>query len=85
MWYHDSTFDGVYAHYRRAIWQYFLGKTRSKDVAEELTQDVFLKAYRERESFNLQFKFSVWLWEVARNTATDWFRKNADILKHDQT
>jgi len=82
MWYHDHSFDGVYAHYRRPIWQYILNKTKSKEIAEVLTQDVFLKAYRERESFNPKFRFSAWLWTIARNTVTDWYRKNSETFKH---
>lgn len=81
MWYHDNTFDGVYAHYRRPIWQYFLAKTKNKNVADELTQDVFLKAYRERDSFKQELPVSAWLWTIARNTVTDWFRKYSESQK----
>lgn len=75
MWYHDNTFDGVYAHYRRPILQYILEITKNEKVAEKLTQDVFLKAYRERESFNPSFKLSRWLGAITKRTISEWRRQ----------
>jgi RNA polymerase sigma-70 factor (ECF subfamily) len=43
--------------------------------AEDLTQDVFLKAYRKADSFNGQSSLSTWLYRIARNTVIDAQRK----------
>lgn len=39
--------------------------------AEDLTQDVFLKAYRNASSFNRESALSTWLFRIARNTVID--------------
>lgn len=43
--------------------------------AEDLTQDVFLKAYRKADTFNGQSTLSTWLYRIARNTVIDAQRK----------
>jgi RNA polymerase sigma-70 factor (ECF subfamily) len=40
-----------------------------RERAEELTQDVFLKAFQHLHAFNRQAKLSTWLYRIAYNTA----------------
>jgi len=42
---------------------------------EDLTQDVFLKAYRNTDSFKGDSKVSTWVYRIARNTVLDALRK----------
>jgi len=42
--------------------------------AEELTQEVFLKAYRDLEQFRGEAKFSTWLYQIALNLCRDYWR-----------
>ena len=50
-----------------------------KEDAEELTQDVFMKAFRHLSSFKEDSSFSTWLYRIATNTALSAARKR----KHD--
>jgi RNA polymerase sigma-70 factor (ECF subfamily) len=50
----------------------------SCEEAEELTQDVFLKAYSNLHKFKQHSSFSTWLYRIARNTAFD------HLSKHDR-
>lgn len=43
--------------------------------AEEITQDVFLKAFEKLSSFNTDSKFSTWLYRIAYNTAITALRR----------
>jgi len=49
----------------------------SKELAEDITQDVFLKAWEKRTSYDRE-KSSLknWLYIIARNTVVDYYRKN---------
>jgi len=45
-----------------------------KERAEELAQEVFLKAYRELERFRGDAKFSTWIYQIALNACRDDWR-----------
>jgi RNA polymerase sigma-70 factor (ECF subfamily) len=44
-------------------------------LAEDLAQDTFLKAFRSLSSFDVNRKFSSWLFRIANNTAIDAIRR----------
>lgn len=44
------------------------------DVADDLTQEVFLKVYRKPASFDPRSRFTTWLYAVARNASIDFLR-----------
>lgn len=67
-------FDAAYAQYHRQVRTYVRNLMGSSQDAEELTQDVFLKAYLARDSYDPQYSVSTWLYSIARNTVTDRFR-----------
>ena len=50
-----------------------------KEDAEELTQDVFIKVFRQLSSFKEESSFSTWIYRIATNTAISAARKR----KHD--
>ena len=47
----------------------------SREDAEELTQDVFMKVFRSLDSFQRNSSFSTWLYRIAYNTAISAMRK----------
>jgi RNA polymerase sigma-70 factor (ECF subfamily) len=55
---------------------------RSREDAEELTQDVFLKVYRSIGSFKRESSFSTWLYRIAYNAAISATRKRKQEFCH---
>ena len=47
----------------------------NKEDAEDILQEVFLKAYQNLNDFELNFKFSNWIYSIAHNTTISTFRK----------
>jgi len=47
--------------------------------AEELTQDAFLKAFRNIQSYRSESKFSTWLYRIAYNTCISSLRKKKEL------
>src|ERR1700712_515360 len=49
--------------------------TKTREDAEEVAQDCFIKAYRSLASFQQQSKFSTWLYSIVYTTAMTFLRK----------
>jgi len=48
---------------------------RERELAEDLSQEVFLKAYRALDSYDPSRKFSSWLFKIAHNATIDHLRR----------
>ncbi len=72
--------------YRENIYYMMLKMVRNQDDAEDLTIEVFGKAFKRLPSFNPEYAFSTWLFRIASNNAIDFIRKKkkADTLSLDQ-
>ncbi|EDY85288.1 RNA polymerase sigma factor, sigma-70 family [Verrucomicrobiia bacterium DG1235] len=59
--------------------------TRNRQDAEDLTQDTFVKAYRNIHRYDSKYSFSTWLYTIARRTAYNHFRdsKPTESLEYD--
>lgn len=71
-----KSFEDIVYYYEKKIFGYLLKLTRNKQDAEDLTQEVFLKIYKNLKSYQTDKKFSTWIFTIAKNSATDFFRKN---------
>lgn len=54
---------------------------KNDEVAQDLTNDVFVKVYKNLNLYKPTHKFSTWVYKIATNTAIDYLRK--DKLYHD--
>jgi RNA polymerase sigma-70 factor (ECF subfamily) len=70
-----DAFEVLYAKYHRGLYAYLLSMLRSPHVAEDLTQDIFIKLFRQIGSYRFQSPFAHWLFRLARNLAIDHLRK----------
>ncbi len=60
--------------YKASIYAYTYGKIRSLQDAEDVTQEVFLQAYRNLRSLRHWESFAFWLHRIARNLCNKWIR-----------
>lgn len=69
----------LYAHfveqYSEAVFSLVAHMINCREDAEEITQDIFLKAYEKLSSFNVESSFSTWLYRIAYNTTISALRK----------
>jgi len=70
----DAEFAEVASRYRPQIFRFLLASLRDPDVAETLTQDCLLKAYRNWESFRGESSVMTWLLRIAINLQKDHWR-----------
>lgn len=72
--------DELMTVYGKEVWNYAYSLTRKKDMADDITQEVFLKVYRHIHSFRRDASVKTWLLTITRNTAID-FRRSAFFRK----
>ena len=63
----DSAFDYLVQKYRRPIISFMYRMAHNSAAAEDLAQEVFLRVYRSRASYEPSAKFSTWLYRIATN------------------
>lgn len=79
-----SVFAILVERYQNYVFTLVLRFTVSREDAEEISQDVFVKAYRSLQDFRGDSKFSTWLFTIARTTCLSFLRKKKlDILSLD--
>jgi len=67
----DPAFDYLVEKYRRPMISFMYRMTHNQSVAEELAQEVFLRVYRSRQSYEASAKFTTWLYRIATNLAVN--------------
>lgn len=73
----QKAFDELMKRYQQKIFGYLLRSVRNYEDAEELTLEVFFKAYRALGSWEPKAKFSTWLYTIASNLSIDYHRSKA--------
>ena len=53
-----------------------LGFVKSESDALDISQDAFVKAYRNIKKFKMEFRFFPWFYQILKNLSLDWLRKN---------
>jgi RNA polymerase sigma-70 factor (ECF subfamily) len=61
--------------YERPIFSLVYRMVRDRELAEDLSQETFVKALNAIESYRPEYKFSSWLFKIANNTAIDHLRR----------
>ena len=68
-------FERLIDHYQGDIYRLIFYRIRSRMDAEDLTQDVFVRAYRSISRIREPHKFRSWLFRIAINRVNDYLRK----------
>lgn len=61
--------------YQSYVFTLILRMVKSREDAEEIAQDVFVKAYRSLADFRGESKFSTWLYTITNTTSITFLRK----------
>lgn len=78
-----EAFACIYDRYLDQIYGFVYAKVRNRELAEDLTSDVFLRALRSLPRFSWQgVDLGAWLVTIARNRVTDHFKSARTRLEH---
>jgi RNA polymerase sigma factor (sigma-70 family) len=65
----------LFERYHIMLFNFFLRLTGNRSSSEDLVQEVFFRILKYRRTYQGQSKFSVWMYQIARNVHVDFLRK----------
>jgi RNA polymerase sigma factor (sigma-70 family) len=71
----QSAYADLIKRHQRFVFTLAMRFSKTREDAEEIAQDCFIKAYRSLESFQRQSKFTTWLYSIVYTTAMTTLRK----------
>lgn len=71
----QAAYADLVKRHQRFVFTLAVRFTKTREDAEEVAQDCFIKAYRSLASFQQQSKFSTWLYSIVYTTAMTHLRK----------
>src|SRR5688572_11695202 len=70
-----AAFEELYRRHKGGLFRFVTRSVRDRAVAEELYQEIWMRAIEARGRYEVQAKFSTWLYTIAHNRLVDHRRK----------
>ncbi len=67
-------FSALLDRHRNSVVHFLFRMVQNQAIAEELAQEVFLRVFRSRASYEPSAKFTTWLFRISTNLAFNWLR-----------
>ena len=74
-----DAFNTLYKELSSFIFNVIFRMVKTKEIAEELTHDVFIKLYDNRTTFNHSVKFETWSYRIAMNHTLNWLKRGQSL------
>ena len=71
-----AAFGQLLERHRNPVAGFMYRMVQNQGVAEELAQEVFLRVYRSRATYEPTAKFTTWMFRIATHVALNWLRDN---------
>jgi RNA polymerase sigma-70 factor (ECF subfamily) len=72
-----QAFGRIYQRYVDRVYSFVSFRVRDQQLAEDLTQEVFVQALRALDSYDWRGSLAPWLLRIARNTVVDHWRRSS--------
>ena len=67
-----------------SLFNFFMRLTGNRNISEDLVQDVFMRMLKYRSTYQGRSKFTLWMYQIARNAHIDFLRKKKNTLPLDE-
>lgn len=71
----EKAIDDIYEKYADFVYRYIFLLVHNKEIAEDLTQETFIKVFQNYHQFHQLSNLNTWVIKIAKNTTYDYFRK----------
>lgn len=72
----EESFDKLMVNYQSHVYNVAYSFTKNPENALDISQDVFIKVYKNLNSFRGESQFKTWLTRIALNESQNWLKKN---------
>ncbi len=72
-----DAFEILFHRHKDVLYRFVLRQCQQRQLAEELTQDIWIKLIDARKRYQVTARFKTWLFQIARNRVIDHFRVDA--------
>lgn len=72
---HPEIYDEIVKRYEKKLFSYIYRLVGNREEAEDILQNVFVKTYRNIKTFDIERKFSSWIYRIAHNEAINFLKK----------
>lgn len=79
----EDAFRELVSLYLKPIYSFSVRLTGSKNDSEDITQEIFLKIWKNIKKYDEKQSFRAWIFTIARNTIFDWLRKKKELIFSD--
>jgi RNA polymerase sigma-70 factor (ECF subfamily) len=79
----QAALEELVRRYFRQVFLFTKTFVKQDQEAEDITQETFIKAWKNLKSFDPEKKFKTWIFQIAKNTCIDYLRKNKNMLAAD--
>ncbi|MDA2510658.1 sigma-70 family RNA polymerase sigma factor [Bacillus cereus] len=85
----EDLIDEIMNKYGQEVLQLVYSYVNNKEVAEDVTQDIFVKCYKSLHTYKGNSNLKTWLWRIAINHCKDylksWYNKKVIVTEDDFT
>ncbi|MFH1108692.1 MAG: RNA polymerase sigma factor [Planctomycetota bacterium] len=78
----NAALELLFRRYVDRVWRYGWSVTRSRDAAEEVVQETFLRVAKSVAGFEGRSTFATWLFALTRSAAMEWLRRKRQDQQH---
>jgi RNA polymerase sigma-70 factor, ECF subfamily len=75
----ESAFEELLSKYLKPVYNFLYQLTSDKSALDDLTQETFIKVWKNIRKFDKDRNFKTWIFTIAKNTAYDYFKKKKTI------
>ena len=76
----ESALNIIVRRHLKSVYNFAYRLTGSAQNSEDITQETFIKIWKNIKRYDPNQEFKTWLLVVAKNTAIDWLRKRKDFV-----
>jgi len=74
-----NAFEVIVNRYKDRLFNFVVRFVGDQETAEDIVQETFLRAYRNRDTFQAVAKFSTWIYTLARHRLVDHWRSRGSV------